>query len=295
MKTNEVAVLENEVTLMGKTFSVYGTVEEPLFKAKDVADWIEHSNPRMMLQSVDEDEKVLNNAYTLGGNQDVWFLTENGVYEVLMLSRKPVAKEFKREVKKMKTNEEISAVYKIVNTVTGDSYIGSSRNVERRWAFHRLPSAWENQPNNKMYQDMQEYGVDKFRFQILAPVMPEYLKQVEQELIEMLKPSYNDRNAYGADVERYKETTKSWRYMHKEALRKASKKYRQTDKYKEREKKRRQTDKYKEYKNKYNGEYFHQLCSYNGETLTLKALLRRFQRMKIPHATREAKKYLINI
>ena len=69
MKTNEVAVLENEVTLMGKTFSVYGTVEEPLFKAKDVADWIEHSNPRMMLQSVDEDEKVLNNAYTLGGNK----------------------------------------------------------------------------------------------------------------------------------------------------------------------------------------------------------------------------------
>ena len=96
-----VEVLENEVTLMGKTFSVYGTVDEPLFRAKDVADWIEHSNPRMMLQSVDEDEKVLNNAYTLGGNQEAWFLTENGVYEVLMLSRKPVAKEFKKEVKKM--------------------------------------------------------------------------------------------------------------------------------------------------------------------------------------------------
>lgn len=101
MTTKEVKVLENEVTLMGKTFSVYGTVEEPLFRAKDVADWIEHSNPRMMLQSVDEDEKVVNNAYTLGGNQDLWFLTENGVYEVLMLSRKPVAKEFKKEVKKM--------------------------------------------------------------------------------------------------------------------------------------------------------------------------------------------------
>lgn len=37
----------------------------------------------------------------LGGNQEAWFLTENGVYEVLMLSRKPVAKEFKKEVKKM--------------------------------------------------------------------------------------------------------------------------------------------------------------------------------------------------
>ena len=101
MTTKEVQVLENEVTLMGKTFNVYGTVEEPLFRAKDVADWIEHSDVHKMVQSVDEDEKVRNNIPTLGGNQEAWFLTENGVYEVLMLSRKPVAKEFKKEVKKM--------------------------------------------------------------------------------------------------------------------------------------------------------------------------------------------------
>ena len=99
--TQEVKVLENEVTLMGKTFSVYGTVEEPLFRAKDVADWIEHSDVSVMLRSVDEDEKEANIVRTLGGNQEAWFLTENGVYEVLMLSRKPIAKEFKKEVKKM--------------------------------------------------------------------------------------------------------------------------------------------------------------------------------------------------
>ena len=101
MTTKEVQVLENEVTLMGKTFNVYGTVEEPLFRAKDVAEWIEHSDVHKMVQSVDEDEKVRNNIPTLGGNQEAWFLTENGVYEVLMLSRKPVAKDFKKEVKKM--------------------------------------------------------------------------------------------------------------------------------------------------------------------------------------------------
>lgn len=100
-KENEVSVLENEVTLMGKTFNVYGTVEEPLFRAKDVADWIEHSDVHKMVQTVDDDEKVRNNVPTLGGTQEVWFLTENGVYEVLMLSRKPIAKDFKKEVKKM--------------------------------------------------------------------------------------------------------------------------------------------------------------------------------------------------
>ena len=101
MTTKEVSVLENEVTLMGKTFNVYGTVEEPLFRAKDVADWLDISNVSQMAQSVDEDEKGIYNVYTPGGNQDVLFLTENGVYEVLMLSRKPIAKEFKKEVKKM--------------------------------------------------------------------------------------------------------------------------------------------------------------------------------------------------
>lgn len=40
--------------------------------------------------------------------------------------------------------------------------------------------------------------------------------------------------------------------------------------------------------------YYSQICIYNGETLTLKALFRRFQRAGIPHPTQEAKKYLTN-
>ena len=104
--------------------------------------------------------------------------------------------------------EKISAVYKIVNTVTGDFYIGSSRNVNARWSTHKSPSRWKRYLNNPLYQDMKKYGVDKFRFQILAPVRPEFLKQVEQELIEMLKPIYNDRNAKGLNIDRQKETIK---------------------------------------------------------------------------------------
>lgn len=92
----------NEQEVLGKTFRVYGDFENPLFLAKDVAEWIEHSNQRMMLQSVDDDEKqCVNNPYALKGQQEQWFLTENGLYEVLMLSRKPIAKEFKKEVKKI--------------------------------------------------------------------------------------------------------------------------------------------------------------------------------------------------
>lgn len=88
---NELKVL-NEQEVLGKHFKVYGTPEEPLFLAKDVADWIEHSNPRMMLQTVDDDEKGVRNVYTPGGMQEAWCLTEDG---------KPIAKEFKKKVKEI--------------------------------------------------------------------------------------------------------------------------------------------------------------------------------------------------
>ena len=101
-KMNELKVL-NEQEVLGKQFRVYGTAEEPLFLAKDVAEWIEHSKPSVMIESVDEDEKVkVNNVYfenRTGGN-GTWFLTENGLYEVLMQSRKPIAKQFKKKSKR---------------------------------------------------------------------------------------------------------------------------------------------------------------------------------------------------
>lgn len=95
------AVIQQQ-EILGKPFTMYGDFENPLFLAKEVAQWIEHSNPRMMLQGIDEDEKLcVNNPYALKGQQEQWFLTEDGVYEVLMQSRKPIAKQFKKKVKEI--------------------------------------------------------------------------------------------------------------------------------------------------------------------------------------------------
>lgn len=88
---NELKIIEQREVL-GQDFKIYGDFENPLFLAKDVAEWIEHSNPSKMVLTIDEDEKVLTNSYTLGGNQECLFLTENGPYEVLFQSRKPIAK-----------------------------------------------------------------------------------------------------------------------------------------------------------------------------------------------------------
>ena len=164
---------------------------------------------------------------------------------------------------------KISAVYKITNTVTGDFYIGSSKDVKKRWIAHKCPSTWKEYPNKQMYLDMRKYGIDKFELQILAEVEESFLKEKEQQFIETLKPTYNNRNANGWDFERRKETH-----------RKSNKEYFQSEKGKESHR-------------KANKKYFNQLCFYNGETLTLDVLRCRFKKKGIPHPTAEAKKYLL--
>ena len=80
-----------QTELLGQQFNVYGTLAEPLFKAKDVAGWIEHSDVSTMIRNIDEDEKVsVTNPNNVWGGQSAWFLTEDGLYEVLMQSRKPI-------------------------------------------------------------------------------------------------------------------------------------------------------------------------------------------------------------
>ena len=171
---------------------------------------------------------------------------------------------------------KISGVYKITNAITGDFYIGSSKDVKRRWNEHKRPSKWKKCPNNPMYLDMKEFGVDKFVFEILAEVEADKLKEKEQEFIEKYNPKYNNYNAKGWDIIRYKEHYKVYKEEHKNEM----KEYQKSDKGKESNRKA---------CNKYNN----QLCCYNGETLTLGALRMRFWRKGLTNPTEEAKKYLL--
>ena len=164
---------------------------------------------------------------------------------------------------------KVSGVYKITNTVTGDFYIGSSKNIKNRWAAHKCLSKWKEYPNNPMYLDMKKYGVENFDFEILAEVEADKLKEKEQQLIENMKPTYNNYRAKGLDVERYKEYKKEY-----------NKEYQKSDKY-------------KEYHKEYDNKYQNQLCLYNGEIIKLSTLRTRFYKAGIEHPVIEAKKYII--
>ena len=97
---NELKIID-EREVLGKQLRIYGDFENPLFKADEVAKWIEHSNVSKMLESVDDNEKIKLEVGTLTNGYSAWFLTEDGLYEVLMQSRKPIAKKFKKKVKEI--------------------------------------------------------------------------------------------------------------------------------------------------------------------------------------------------
>lgn len=107
----------NEQEVLGKHFRVYGTINEPLFLAKDVAEWIEHTDLSRMVDLVDEDEKLKRTLYVSGQNREVWLLTEDGLYEVLMQSRKPIAKQFKKKVKEILRTIRKHGAYMTENTL----------------------------------------------------------------------------------------------------------------------------------------------------------------------------------
>lgn len=111
--------MENQIIkqqeLLGKQINIYGNIENPLFLAKDVAEWLGLTNVTDMVSRVDEDEVTKLN---LGGFQgECNMLTEDGLYEILMQSRKPIAKQLKKGIKKMLHSVRVHGAYMTQDTI----------------------------------------------------------------------------------------------------------------------------------------------------------------------------------
>ena len=166
-----------------------------------------------------------------------------------------------------------SGVYQIINTITGDFYIGSSIDLKKREKEHFSSSVWKYKPNKPLYKDMQQYGKDNFLFKPIWLCDPKELKKYEQIAIDKYKPKYNVCAAYtGMSKEEYK---KQYYKEHTDSIKQYNKEHADS-------------------KKQYNKQYRNQQCLYENEMLSLNALRIRFSRKGIEHPTLEAKKYLID-
>ncbi|ATN94347.1 antirepressor [Lysinibacillus phage vB_LspM-01] len=198
--------------VLGKDFAIYGTFEEPLFLAKDVANWIEHSNARMMVKSIDEEDKVVNNVYTLGGSQETLFVTEDGLYEILMQSRKPIAKKFKKEVKAILKEIRMHGGYISTNEEETDEMILSKalrimeRTIEKR---DKLIA------EQKELIELQQYDVE---------LVERFVKSKDDSLVRDVAKVLNDKGMKVTEGMLFAKLIE-WRYAYRE---KSSGKYRPT-------------------------------------------------------------------
>ena len=78
----ETLTVISEQSILGKVLRIYGSKEKQLILAKDVAEWIGHSNTSKMVSDadLDEDEKEVHRLSTLTNSYNALFLTEDGVY-----------------------------------------------------------------------------------------------------------------------------------------------------------------------------------------------------------------------
>lgn len=75
-------------------------------------------------------------------------------------------------------------IYKIVNTVTGNFYIGSSKDIEARWFEHKKRLRRNRHENEYLQNSWNKYGEFVFAFSILELCSLDNLLQVEQEYID---------------------------------------------------------------------------------------------------------------
>lgn len=178
-ENQNLTVIDSEV-ICNQQVNVYGTREKPLFLAKDVANWLGHSNPSMMLSKIDKEDKIIIYAKLSLQNSDITnayissesdscksnnylFLTEFGVYEVLMQSRLPKAKEFKKGVKEILKRIRLTGKYE-ADTHSDDDHSREliealkENNALLRQALQTSTNTRQHEANNQYCDDKPKYG-----------------------------------------------------------------------------------------------------------------------------------------
>lgn len=153
---DNVLTVVQETEILGKRIMLYRSIENPLFEASDVASWLDIQNVSQMLKQAEipEDEKGIFLKYTLGGNQNSLFITEEAMYDVLMSSRKKEAKPFRREIKKyLKSIRLTGAAIPTGNEQRMVSYYFSSLSPETQGAIVNELIA-KNKELQQFYDDL---------------------------------------------------------------------------------------------------------------------------------------------
>lgn len=96
----------------------------------------------------------------------------------------------------------ISGIYKIVNLKNGKFYLGSSKNIKRRWYIHKSSLKHNKHHCTYLQRSWNKHGGQNFSFEVIKEMPgatePELLAE-EAKLTSELKPQYNIGSVGGGD------------------------------------------------------------------------------------------------
>lgn len=110
---NELQIFENKDFGKVRTVTLNGA---PCFVAADICRALDIANSRDAVKRLDDDERGVVSTDTLGGVQEMTVVNESGLYSLVLGSRKPEAKQFKRWI----THEVIPTIRKTGGYVNND-------------------------------------------------------------------------------------------------------------------------------------------------------------------------------
>jgi prophage antirepressor-like protein len=129
--------------------TIKGTEDDPLFRASDIGLILDIKQIRTSIKNFENDEKVVHAVLTLGGPQEVLFLTEIGLYRLLGQSKKPIARDFQRWVAKVIKEIRITGKYELEQQlIEKDKLIEETQNTLNKFIEYDEELFWnENQIN----------------------------------------------------------------------------------------------------------------------------------------------------
>lgn len=95
----EIKIVGN-IQFKTRLLPVYGDLDEPLFRAQDVADLVEYGEGNVwnLVRLCEDDEHLTLPLLVAGQRRNTTFVTEMGLYNILSQSRKPLARAWRRVV-----------------------------------------------------------------------------------------------------------------------------------------------------------------------------------------------------
>ena len=206
----------------------------PLFVAGDLAAILGYQSAKDATRFLDEDERTLVEVDTAGGLQKVSAVTESGLYAMILKSRRPEAKRFRKWV----TSEVLPAIRK-QGYYAGPDYIDEAQQREIQKAvgrrasgapknFRLIYSALKDHFRIPRYTCLQKKDFEAaLAFIQTVPVKTraEWLKHEEEEIKRIESATYKDEaippkyyTVKAHFMEELRSLVYTWRYLHRANL-----------------------------------------------------------------------------